>query len=225
MLSNDTRTGLKNIVGGVILEAEEDTCTAARNILCASFRTSTTVKKDFEGQSIIKKEQAELLRSYCEKKNWWVHNIPDDSQFLARGGEAQIYLDSDNKSVIKLNDAVYYATWLEFFNSLVIHNLLFKETAYIFLGFTEKNNSFLAVLKQPYVTSDAPVDLSAVKQLLAYNGFENTRGNDYYNKELGLILEDIHDENVIANSNTLFFIDTVFYTVSIDTYNNSAKFA
>jgi hypothetical protein len=36
--------------------------------------------------------------------------------------------------------------------------------------------------------------------------------NNYYNKELGLILEDIHDENVIVNSNTLFFIDTVFYT-------------
>ncbi|NML37321.1 hypothetical protein HHL17_08930 [Chitinophaga sp. G-6-1-13] len=27
-----------------------------------------------------------------------------------------------------------------------------------------------------------------------------------------MILEDIHDENVIVNSNTLFFIDTVFYT-------------
>lgn len=36
--------------------------------------------------------------------------------------------------------------------------------------------------------------------------------NNYYNKELGLILEDIHDENVIVKSNTLFFIDTVFYT-------------
>src|SRR5882757_3014987 len=171
MFNNDTRKKLENIVGGIILEGEEDNCTAARNILCASFRTSTTVKKDFEGQSIIKKEQAELLKSYCEKKNWWVHNVPDDSQFLARGGEAQIYLDYDNRSVIKLNDAVYYATWLEFFNSVVIHNLLFKETAYSFLGFTEKNGSLQAVLKQSFIRSDAPVDLSDVKKLLAYNGF------------------------------------------------------
>ena len=70
-----------------------------KNLLCASFRTSTTVKKEFESQSIVKKEQAEFLR------------------------------------------------------------------------------------------------------------------NDYFNKELGLILEDMHDENIIVNSNKLFFIDTVFYTI------------
>ncbi|HZE83824.1 MAG TPA: hypothetical protein VE035_05905 [Puia sp.] len=61
MFSDDTRKKLENIIRGIILEAEEDNCTAARNILCASFRTSTTVKKDFEGQSIIKKEQAGFL--------------------------------------------------------------------------------------------------------------------------------------------------------------------
>jgi hypothetical protein len=123
-------------------------------------------------------------------------------------------LAPDRRSVIKVNDAVYYATWLEFFNSLVIHNLLFKETSYTFLGFTENSDSLLAVLKQPFISSDAPVDLSDVQQLLTFNGFENTKRNDYFNKELGLILEDMHDENIIANSNTLFFIDTVFYTVS-----------
>lgn len=29
--------------------------------------------------------------------------------------------------------------------------------------------------------------------------------------EFGLILEDMHDENVIARNDALFFIDTVFY--------------
>ncbi len=37
------------------------------------------------------------------------------------------------------------------------------------------------------------------------------RRQDYYNKELALALEDMHDENVIAKENVLFFIDTVFY--------------
>jgi hypothetical protein len=46
------------------------------------------------------------------------------------------------------------------------------------------------VLKQPFVTSDDAVDLTDVKKLLAYNGFENTlrKGlptNNYYNSELG----------------------------------------
>ena len=214
MLSDDTRKRLENIVRGIVLEGEEDNSTATRNLLCASFRTSTTVKKDFSGQSIVKKEQAEFLRHHCSLRNWWVDDLPDESSFLTRGGEARIYLAPDRKSVVKVNDAVYYATWLEFFNSLVIHNLLFKETAYTFLGFTENSDSLLAVIKQPFIRSDAPVDLSDVQKLLAFNGFENTKRNDYFNKELGIILEDMHDENIIVNSNTLFFIDTVFYTVS-----------
>lgn len=88
----------------------------------------------------------------------------------------------------------------------------------IYLGPDNRN-----VLRQAFIRSDAPVDLADVKKLLAFNGFENTRRNDYYNQELGLILEDIHDENVIVNSETLFFIDTVFYTVSPDKYTPSSK--
>ena len=214
MFNDDTRKRLENIVKGIVLEGEEDNCTAVRNLLCGSFRTSTTVKKDFESKSVVKKEQAEFLKDQSSLKNWWVHDLPDESYFLTRGGEAQIYLAPDRRSVIKVNDAIYYATWLEFFNSLVIHNLLFEETAYTFLGFTEKTGSLVAVLKQPFITSDAFVDLQDVKKFLAFNGFENTKRNDYFNKELGLILEDMHDENIIVNSNKLFFIDTVFYTVS-----------
>ncbi|ASZ11193.1 hypothetical protein KTO58_19240 [Chitinophaga pendula] len=69
----------------------------------------------------------------------------------------------------------------------------------------------MAVLKQSFVTADGIVDLSDIKAFLTYNGFTNTRNNDYYSKELGLILEDLHDENVIYRSNKLFFIDTVIY--------------
>jgi hypothetical protein len=51
---------------------------------------------------------------------------------------------------------------------------------------------------------------------LGYNGFENTRRQDYFNQDIGLILEDMHDENVILKDDTLFFIDTVFYTVTVN---------
>jgi hypothetical protein len=32
-----------------------------------------------------------------------------------------------------------------------------------------------------------------------------------YNEELNLILEDLHDENVLTQDGMLYFIDTVFY--------------
>ena len=115
------------------------------------------------------------------------------------------------RHVIKLNDAVYYATWLNFFNSILFHNLFFQDTSYELLGFCLQGRDLHAVLKQAFVVSDAPVNLSEVKDFLEFNGFENTRRNDYYNPEPGLKLEDIHDENVIMNSGIIFFIDTVFY--------------
>ena len=213
-IDDDTRKRLENIVKGIVLEGKEDTCIAARNLLCASFRTSTAVKKHFESQSRIKKEQTDFLRHHSSLRNWWVQALPDENSYLTRGGEARIYLAPDRRNVIKVNDGIYYATWLEFFNSIVIHNLLFEETTYTFLGFIEKDSSLLAVLSQPFIASDDSVDLEDVKKLLAFNGFINSKRNDYFNKELGLILEDMHDENIIVNSNTLFFIDTVFYTLS-----------
>ena len=39
-----------------------------------------------------------------------------------------------------------------------------------------------------------------------------SEGNDYYNPELGIILEDLHDENVLFRNGIYHFIDTVFYT-------------
>ena len=80
-------------------------------------------------------------------------------------------------------------------------------------GFVKEDNVLYAVLKQPFITADAQVDLEDIKKLLHFNGFENTQRQDYIHRELGLILEDMHDENVLVNSEMLFFIDTVFYTV------------
>lgn len=62
-----------------------------------------------------------------------------------------------------------------------------------------------------FVGSDSDTELENVKYFLASNGFFNTRNNDYFNPELGIILEDLHDENVLTFQNSLFFIDTVFY--------------
>lgn len=37
------------------------------------------------------------------------------------------------------------------------------------------------------------------------------KNHDYYHPELGIILEDLHDENVLTQNGILYFIDTVFY--------------
>ena len=218
MFSDHTRKGLQHIIQGTVIEAAQDHCTTTRNFLCAGFGTSRTVKVDFENQLIVKKEQAKRLREYATLHHLWLTSPPDLSQYLTKGGESKVYLDKDQRHVIKINDGVYYATWLEYFNSLVLHNLIFTETAYQFLGFVLADNILHVAVRQQFITSDAPVDLADVNALLSSNGFINTKRQDYFNAEYGLILEDMHDENVLMNSNTLFFIDTVFYTIEVGKY-------
>ena len=110
MLPDDTRRKITNITTGAIIEGVQDTCTTIRNLLCASFPTSTTVKKDFESKAIIKEEQVTFLETYINSTSLWATGLPSEDRYLTRGGEARVYL---NKNVIKevdLNDGVYYAT-------------------------------------------------------------------------------------------------------------------
>lgn len=129
---------------------------------------------------------------------------------MTLGAEQKVYL-KDSRSVIKLNDAIYYLSWVDYFVSLLLNNHFFPDTAYNLLGFFESESIIYAVVEQPFVKADEPTDLAFVEQFLNSNGFQKIRNNDYFNPELGIILEDLHDENVLTYKGVLYFIDTVFY--------------
>lgn len=210
MISHEIQNKLQNIVNGTRFEGPADNCATVRNLLIEGFGTGSTVKSEFESRAIIKEKQASFLRAWAEEAGIWLNNLPIGSEYLTRGGESKIYLAPDRLNVIKVNDAIYYATWDEYLNSLLLHNLLFPNTAYSLIGFTEIDNGLSALLQQPFIEGKQ-ARLDDIKELLSYNGFENTKRQDYYNGEFGLMLEDMHDENVIAKDGLLFFIDTVFY--------------
>lgn len=128
--------------------------------------------------------------------------------------EQKVYLNNSD-SVIKLNDSIYYSCWKDYFYNLLLHNFFFTDTAYELLGFYKEEEVLFAVVRQNYVKSDTPTDLLTVKSFLEANGFQNNRNNDYINKSLGVILEDLHDENVLTQNNLLYFIDTVFYLTDV----------
>jgi hypothetical protein len=211
MYNDDTKKKIENIIYGSLIDGCRDHCTAIRNFLCASYSTSSTVKRNFESNALIKKEQELVLRKYATTHQLWVTELP--KHYLTRGGESQVYLDNNNTHVVKVNDAVYYATWFEYFNSLLLHNLIFSDTAYALLGFIDVEHELCAVARQSFIIADGQAELEDIREFLGFNGFENTRRQDYFNKEFGLILEDMHDENVIIKNEKLFFIDTVFYVV------------
>jgi hypothetical protein len=214
MISDEIRKKLQNIIRGTRLEGAADRCSTIRDLLIKGFGADPTVKSEFESRAIIKEEQAGFLRAHAQESGLWLTSLSAGTEYLTRGGESKVYLDPDKLNLIKVNDAIYYATWFEYFTSVVIHNLLFPQTAYSFIGFVEDAGNLCAVLRQPFIEGQQ-AKLEDINDLLTFNGFVNTRRQDYLNKEFGLVLEDMHDENVLSRQNVLFFIDTVFYVVEI----------
>lgn len=157
----------------------------------------------------IKEQEEKRLRHYIEKYKLWKSDV-DFSQYVSEGAEQRVYL-SDSGHVLKLNDSIYYASWRDYFLNLILHNFFFPDTAYNLLGFTIENEILFAVVEQSYVSVNQRTDLLRVREFLASNGFENVRNNDYFNSSLGIVLEDLHDENVLTKNGILYFIDTVFY--------------
>ena len=178
---------------------------AATRYLKGSERAGQMVKES----KFFKKQETEILVEFITLNNLWITDVGLEN-YVSEGAEQKVYL-KDGKTVIKLNDGIFYNSWEDYFNNLLLHNFFFPDTAYELLGFYEDNEVVYAVVEQLFVKATAKTDLEGVKLFMNENGFINNRNNDYYNSDLGIILEDLHDENVLTENGVLQFIDTVFF--------------
>jgi hypothetical protein len=163
-----------------------------------------------EKTKLIKEQETQNLIEFINSKNFWYTDL-DQSKYIGEGAEQKIYEFSDPNFVLKLNDGIFYEFWEDYFNSLLIHNYFFPHLAYELLGFYLSEDKLSAAVKQPFVKSTEQTNLNNVKEFLSTNGFINKKENDYYHPGLGLIFEDLHDENVLTEEGSLQFIDTVFF--------------
>ena len=165
--------------------------------------------REIKDGKLLKKQEEKRLRDYIDEQQLWKSDI-DFGQYVSEGAEQRVYL-KDSEYVLKLNDSIYYSTWRDYFHNLILHNFFFPDTAYNLKGFTSENDILFAMVEQPFVSITQNTDLRKVKEFLTSNGFDNIRNNDYFNAELGIILEDLHDENVLMKNGLPYFIDTVFF--------------
>ncbi|MCK6641814.1 MAG: hypothetical protein L6Q81_17180 [Bacteroidia bacterium] len=177
---------------------------------CAHLRREKGAISEAKKRELSKKEEEKILIDYISKNGLWF-NEKYLNGFIGEGAEQKIYESENPEFILKTNDSIFYSYWEEYFHSILIHNCFFPHLAYELLGFILKSETLYAVVKQAFVLSTEPTNLENVKDFLLANGFVNTRNNDYHHPDLGLILEDLHDENVLTSNGSLQFIDTVFY--------------
>jgi Serine/Threonine/Tyrosine Kinase found in polyvalent proteins len=196
---------LQNIISGKSKVEYGDIIQTIASYLKRS-QTTSQVAQEFKQ---FRQQENETLALFIESNNLLIADINIEN-YVTEGAEQKVYL-KDGKSVIKLNDAIFYHSWIDYFNNLLLHNYFFTDTAYKLLGFHKYANGIFAVVEQPYVKATEHTNLETVKKFMLENGFENKKNHDYFNSKLGIILEDLHDENVLTKNGNLYFIDTVFY--------------
>lgn len=196
---------LQTILSGKSGSSYDATIQAVTRHLRTSQRTSPMAEEKHQNKA----KEKEKLINFASQNNLFLDAISPEN-YISEGAEQKVY-SKDNQLVIKLNDAIYYASWEDYFHNLLLHNYFFADTAYHLVGFYILNDALYAVVSQNFIKADSLTKLKHVKAFLNANGFINTKNNDYFQPELGIILEDLHDENVLTYKGMLYFIDTVFY--------------
>ncbi len=197
---------LQYIIQGKSKSSQKPLIQTIASYLRASQGTSTMVKNDKQH----KQKETKSIIEYCNQNNLWADDKVNFDLFISEGAEQKVYIKNE-KTVYKLNDSIYYSSWLDYFINLLLNNYFFPDTTYTLEGFCLIENTLFALVEQPFVKANQPTDLEQVKKFMTANGFENIRNHDYYNSDLGIILEDLHDEKVLTQNGILYFIDTVFY--------------
>ncbi|WP_461790896.1 putative polyvalent protein kinase domain-containing protein [Pedobacter sp.] len=91
---------------------------------------SKSTGEAIKGSKSFRQQETENLVSYIDKNRLWLVDI-DFSQYVSEGAEQKVYL-KDSQHVIKLNDAIYYTSWVDYFHNLLLHNYFFPDTAYVY---------------------------------------------------------------------------------------------
>ena len=201
---NPTKNEIRNVILGKSQVSNGKPIQAVANYLRGGKGTSSLVTDP----RFLKKSEEEILKSYKR-----IIPISSFKNQIGQGLEHRVYLDNDKKTVTKINNGYFYIYWRDYFNNLLLNNYFFPDTSYDFIGFTEENGRLFPVVKQPYIKATEKTDLDQVRKFVFNNGFtsEEDYAFNYTNKELGIMLEDLHSQNIIINNGYLYFIDTVFH--------------
>lgn len=127
----------------------------------------------------FKSKETKNLIEFIETENLW-YSIINIDDYIAEGAKQKVYIKNE-QSVLKLNNSIYYLSWIDYLQNLQLHNYFFSDTYYPFLGYNYLDETLFAVVEQPLVKATEKTNLDLVKHFLTINGFKNTRNNDYFN--------------------------------------------
>lgn len=165
-------------------------------------------------EAVLAKKQINTLESWAKRKGIWIDNTPlylekKYGDVYAEGGKAYVYLSPDGTKVVKEIGLDYYIEPQLLLDRIVLHNYLFPESKLTVTNFGKNDDGkFVVIAEQPFIQGEY-VSQDEIKDFMESMGFEpyNKRGTEFINKDKGIIVNDLHDENVIKTPNSYIVID------------------
>nr|DAU87655.1 MAG TPA: Type I restriction enzyme [Caudoviricetes sp.] len=161
-----------------------------------------------------------LLRDVVQRNKGhqtWIDDIQSiiNGERIGLGGENDVYLSRDGKSVVKINDFSYLpensTNFDSFMNRVDAHNELFPHDAITILGFTLNSDGKVSVvLSQPYISNAREATQEEIDNFLEEMGFYTDMSGNWTDGTYEIA--DTKPNNVLVDEDgNLHFIDVVPY--------------
>ena len=167
------------------------------------------------GRTLSGGQQQELeqraAESYAKETGQWIPMADTFAwQPMPSGNENNVYLNTDDGHVYKVNNLMNSKGILPLFERIQLHNQLFPSAQYEFVGFTGfDGGSVYPVFRQEYVndaTFATPDEIDTYMQSL---GFQQTGEAEYSNGDI--TISDLRPRNVLKDTDgDLYVIDADF---------------
>ena len=166
----------------------------------------------------VKPVEEKSLRKWAEQVGLLMDNNEFERKWREQGEKAgaenSVYFDEESQRWFKRNTLTYHTTYLEFFYRLAMHNVMFPETSYALEGFVINDGELQPVISQPNVKASRGASAIEVEEFMNKLGYTKIQGtdHDYINKDKGIKLEDMHDENILVDDDgNVHVVDPVIY--------------
>ena len=161
-----------------------------------------------------------LLRDVVQRNKGhqtWIDDIQSiiSGERIGLGGENDVYLSRDGKSVVKINDFSYLpensTNFDSFMNRVDAHNELFPHDAITILGFTLNSDGKVSVvLSQPYISNAREATQEEIDNFLEEMGFYTDMSGNW--TDGAYEIADTKPNNVLVDEDgNLHFIDVLPY--------------
>ncbi len=111
-MHNHLKYELHNVISGKSKVRFGATIQAATSYL----NNGTNPSPETQDTKQIRKQETKKLEKFILERNLWKNDI-DFSQYVSEGAEQRVFL-KDMNHVLKLNDAIYYTSWKDYFYNL-----------------------------------------------------------------------------------------------------------